>query len=263
MRVLTGLQLAQSQSVTGVTTIQPAAACEYPISVDRQVASVSELCGRLMGAVASCVDVPVVLHGDDSSVIGVGYGLLQQADRLGMLYFDAHGDANTFETSPSGCIYGMGVAHLLGHGCPQILALNGSRHYLNPKDVFLVGTRSLDPGEEGFIREEGLNVFSAPEVGADLPWVIRSIEGLVVQRGIRRLYVHIDQDVIDPIESGATLCREEDGISVEQLLLLIGCEWCRSRMGAVSIGNYFPGLDEDGRTLTVIERTLRSLGVIA
>jgi len=73
---------------------------------------------------------PIVLHGDDSSIMGTGFGLLETKKNFGIIYFDAHGDINSPKTSLSGCLFGMGLSHLTGDGFNEILEISDNSIFL-------------------------------------------------------------------------------------------------------------------------------------
>src|SRR5262245_35763325 len=73
--------------------------------------------------------MPLVLGGDHSIAIGSVAGssdyLASRGETVGLVWFDAHGDANTPDTTPSGNIHGMSLAVLLGHGDRDLTHLGG------------------------------------------------------------------------------------------------------------------------------------------
>src|SRR5438477_6045496 len=117
---------------------------------------------------------PLVLGGCCCSHIGAVEGLAARQGRLSLIWFDAHGDLNTPESSPSGNQWGMPLRMLLDSGAVEA------------EDTALVGARSLDPPEEDFLRSNGVHV------GID--GIERAIEGAACA------YVAIDCDVLEPSE---------------------------------------------------------------
>jgi arginase len=117
---------------------------------------------------------PLILGGCCCSHIGAVEGLAASQDRLAVIWFDAHGDLNTPESSPSGNLWGMPLRKLIDSGA------------VDAGDVALVGARNLDPPEEAFIREQGVHV---GEEG-----IVRALEGVAY------CYVAFDVDVLEPSE---------------------------------------------------------------
>ena len=131
---------------------------------------------------------PLVLGGDCCSHVGAVEGLSAGHDQIGVVWFDAHGDLNTPETSPSGNTWGMPLRMLIDSGA------------VAAQNVALVGARNLDPPEEEFIAASGVH-----EGGAEA--IAQAMEGLDC------VYVALDCDVFEPAEISSFM-PEPGGLSV-------------------------------------------------
>jgi arginase len=109
---------------------------------------------QTLALAADLPERPLILGGCCCSHIGAVEGLAARQDRLSVIWFDAHGDLNTAETSPSGNLWGMPLRQLIDSGA------------VDAGDVALVGARNLDPPEEVFIREHGVHVGEEGIAGA-------------------------------------------------------------------------------------------------
>src|SRR5215475_4900733 len=94
---------------------------------------IKETCENLRDTVGRVLEkggLPVVLGGDHSIAMGTIAGLSrfyrERKEKIGLIWFDAHADSNTAETSPSGNIHGMPLAVALGLGAPELVNLAGS-----------------------------------------------------------------------------------------------------------------------------------------
>ena len=103
---------------------------------------------------------PLVIGGDHSLGLGSASGVGKCYDDFGIIWLDAHGDINTSETSPSGNIHGMPLSALMGMGSEELVNIYAPGNKVNPQNVFLVGTRSLDEGEWDLIEREKLSVYT-------------------------------------------------------------------------------------------------------
>jgi arginase len=140
---------------------------------------------------------PLVLGGDCCSHVGAIEGLAARQGRLSVVWFDAHGDLNTPESSPSGNTWGMPLRMLLDSGA------------IDAADVALVGARNLDPPEVDFIRSSGLRI-GEDGIGQALD-------------GVGCTYVALDVDVLEPSEMSVFM-PEPEGASraeIERLLRLV------------------------------------------
>ena len=204
---------------------------------------------------------PIVLHGDDSSIMGTGFGLLEAKKRIGVIYFDAHGDINSPKTSLSGFLFGMGLSHLIGNGYDELLKLANEDYFILPKNICLIGTRNLDPGEELFINNSDINLFGVNEIRKNITKICEDLLKVLNDNLVQDVYIHIDQDVIDPLFSGASLCQEKDGLFTEELYYMLSFIKSNFNVSAISLGNYLPSIDYDKKTLNIIENSLSILGV--
>ncbi|MCX7781584.1 MAG: arginase [Negativicutes bacterium] len=144
---------------------------------------------------------PLVIGGDHSIAIGTISGVLQHKKRLGVLWFDAHGDINTVETSPSGNIHGMPVAVCLGLGHERLTGIVGRDVKLNPEKFVMIGTRDLDPGEKVLIKKLGITAFTMHEI--DMLGMAQVMERAlrIVADGTDGVHVSFDMDVMDPLHA--------------------------------------------------------------
>lgn len=112
--------------------------------------------------------LPLVIGGDHAiacgSIAGVASFHRDAGKKTGLIWFDAHGDMNTPDSSPSGNVHGMPLATCLGRG-PQALAeLAGPAPMLDVNNCVLVGVHELDNGERSLIRETGLRIYTMREI---------------------------------------------------------------------------------------------------
>lgn len=147
---------------------------------------------------------PIILGGDHSIAIGTFSGVSsfyrEIGHEVGLIWFDAHSDINTPESSTSGNIHGMPLAHLLGKGNKNLVDLEGFSPKLNPKYFAHIGGRDIDPGERENIYDMGLrdNFFTMSEIDrlGMHECVSRAIE--IVSKAPGGYAVTFDVDMLDP-----------------------------------------------------------------
>jgi arginase len=132
---------------------------------------ITAVCEQLAADVKKSLEggeLPIVLGGDHSIAIGSVSGVTsfyrQRGESVGLIWFDAHADMNTPETSPSGNIHGMPLAVLLGHGAPELTDIEGFSPKLDPRFCAHIGARDVDPGERELIRRLGMRFFTMREI---------------------------------------------------------------------------------------------------
>jgi len=147
-------------------------------------------------------EIPLVIGGDHSIAMGTVAGVSayfrqQQAD-IGLIWFDAHGDMNLPETSPSGNIHGMPLAHLLGHGDSDLANILGQRPAVKPENVVLLGIRDIDDNERQIIRDSGIKVFTMSDID-ELGMTDVSRQTLeIVTTNTAGFHISFDVDGCDP-----------------------------------------------------------------
>ena len=132
---------------------------------------ITAACTQLAADVEDIMDadqLPLVLGGDHSiamgSIAGVSSYFRRRSESLGLIWFDAHADMNTPETTPSGHIHGMPLGVLLGYGAPELTGLKGFSPKLDPKLCAHIGARDIDPGEKELIKKLGIRFFTMREI---------------------------------------------------------------------------------------------------
>jgi arginase len=150
---------------------------------------------QTLALAASLPERPLVLGGCCCAHVGAVEGLATRHDRLGVAWFDAHGDLNSPETSPSGNAWGMPLRMLIDSGT------------VAPGDVVLIGARNLDPPEEEFIAATGLRTGE------------RGVEEALA--GVDAVYVALDCDVLDPDDVVVSFMPEAGGLTVPETAAIL------------------------------------------
>ena len=178
---------------------------------------------------------PVSIAGDCCTTIGVLKGLQRSGANPLLLWLDAHGDFNTWETSPSGFIGGMPLAMIVGRG-DQTLMQAIELQPLREQDVFLIDARDLDPEERKAVQQSAVHHVTD----------ISSIPKILPPG--RPIYVHLDVDVIDQGEAPAMAYPVPGGPGLDPLCAMAGRLANTGRVLAVSMTLWDLESDRDGRT---------------
>lgn len=175
----------------------------------------TELCDQIDGEMQKG-RLPLVLGGDHSIAIGTIAGVHKHKKNLGVIWFDAHGDINTAETSPSGNIHGMPVAVSLGMGHEKLTSIGGAEPKLSPKNIVFIGCRDLDASERVMLREQGITLFTMHEV--DRYGITEIIERavMVASAGTEGIHVSFDLDCLDPSYVQGTGTRVAGGLTYRE-----------------------------------------------
>jgi len=137
----------------------------------KYVREISAACEQLAEQVRRIMEgneLPLILGGDHSiaigSLAGVSSYFRAREQTVGLIWFDAHADMNTPESTPSGNIHGMPLAVVLGYGAPQLTEVGGFSPKLDPRFCAHVGARDIDPGERELIKKLGIRFFTMREI---------------------------------------------------------------------------------------------------
>jgi arginase len=183
---------------------------------------------------------PIVLSGNCNSCLGTTAGIAEE--ELGVIWFDAHADFNTPDTTPSGFLDGMALGALTGRCFHQMTGtINGFRAVSDDR-VVLVGARHLDPSEEAALKTSAVTRVSASAVATDLPAAVGSLH----ERS-KNIYLHVDLDVLDASEGKANTYAVGGGLSVSELEDAVRTITQALRVRGVALTAYDPLADVDGR----------------
>ena len=197
--------------------------------------------------------VAVVLSGNCGMAVGGVCGLGPR--RTGVLWFDAHGDLNTPETSTSGFFDGMTFAMLLGRGFRALAATIPHFEPLPVAQAALLGARDLDPPERELVERERLLALSVER--------LRTSAGLdalaTLASRVERLYVHVDLDALDPQVLRANRLPAPDGLDVSDVVQAVGAAARRAPVAAIGFASYDPAADERDPGPVVVRELLDGL----
>ena len=212
-------------------------------------------------------EIPVILGGDHSIAIGSFSALSShfrsRDQEIGLIWFDAHADINTPESSPSGNIHGMPLSVLLGKGAKDLVDLEGFSPKLNPAYFAHVGARDVDAGEKRQICGAGMrdNFFSMSDI--DKRGMLACVSDAVdiASQASGGFAVTFDVDMIDPrfAPGSGTLVRGGTTYREAHLALEIIAE--RGGMRSFEIVEVNPMLDQSNITVELAcELILSALG---
>lgn len=223
------------------------------------VAEKSEILAKKVEEVVKSGAFPLVLGGDHSIAIGTLAGVAKHYHNLGVIWYDAHGDLNTADTSPSGNIHGMPLAVSLGWGHSLLTEIEGYTPKIKPENVVIVGARALDDGEKALIREKGIKVFTMHEI--DRLGMTKVMEETISYLKDRTDGVHLslDLDGLDPNDAPGVGTPVIGGISYRESNLAMEMLAEADFITSAEFVEVNPILDERNKTATVAVALMGSL----
>ncbi|WML42627.1 arginase [Neobacillus sp. PS3-40] len=228
----------------------------------RNLDLVSEKSTKLAAKVDEVVQsgsFPLVLGGDHSIAIGTLAGVSKHYKNLGVIWYDAHGDLNTAETSPSGNIHGMPLAVSIGLGHPSLTEIAGYAPKVKPENVVIIGARALDDGEKELIKEIGIKVYTMHEI--DRLGMAAVMEETISYLKERTDGVHLslDLDGLDPNDAPGVGTPVIGGISYRESHLAMEMLEESGIITSAEFVEVNPILDEKNKTATVAVELMGSL----
>jgi arginase len=196
--------------------------------------------------------LPLVLGGDHSLGIGSVAGSTSyyagRGESLGLIWFDAHGDANTPETTPSGNIHGMSLAVCLGLGDPDLVKLCGRQPKVQARNTVLIGIRDLDDGEREILKRTGCTVYTMRDLDErGMHDVVDEAVGIAGD-GTAAIHLSVDMDVMDPEDAPGTGTPVWGGITYREAHLAMELINDRAEIAAIDIVEVNPVLDNQNLT---------------
>ncbi len=201
-----------------------------------------------VGLYATCPSMPGMVAGLQHS------GPTREPIRIGMLWLDAHPDINTPETTRSGSLGGMPVAVATGRALQRMRLDARLDPALSDRHIVMGGVRLTDPLEQQILDDSFIEQLSVDDLRTASPTVFAQLDRL--NQLVDKIYVHIDMDVLDPVEVMGHGNKVPNGPSSQQLASLFEQIFKRypkaSAIGFATI----PTQDEGGLSLAAVNRMI-------
>jgi len=206
-------------------------------------------------------EFPLILGGDCSILLGSMLALRRRG-QFGLLFIDGHADFYQPEVNPNGEAASMELAFVTGFGPELLTNLEQREPLVRAKDTVAFGFRDIDEQ-----RQYGSQPLSADLLALDLP----TIRGLGVDKAVASalervarpdldgFFIHVDADVLDDAIMPAVDYRLADGLTWEELRLVLKAALSTGRAAGLEITIYNPALDEDGLAGRELTSTLASV----
>lgn len=221
----------------------------------RFLPEIARCCRRLRARVERVLDAggfPLVVGGDHSIACGTVAGLSswhqRRGQRIGLIWFDAHGDFNTPESSPSGNVHGMPLASCLGFGPDELTRLADVFPMVEARNAVLVGIHQLDAGERALIREAGIKAYTMRDI--DMLGIHRVMREAIeiASDGTAGFHLSYDMDGCDPTIAPGVGTPVPGGASYRESHLVMEHAAESGRLLGLEITEINPILDVANRT---------------
>lgn len=211
---------------------------------------IGEVCQSLCDRVVKVMGegrIPISLGGDHSlamgSIAGVAKHYKSKGQKVGLIWFDAHGDMNTPESTNSGNVHGMPLSHVLGMGDESLAMVGGFKPKVQVGSACLIGIRDLDDREKKLIADSGITVYTMRDI--DRHGVSHVIDEAIerASRGTAGIHVSFDVDAIDPSEAVGVGTPKKGGLTYREAHLCLEIIADTQRMTSMDVVEINPILD--------------------
>ncbi len=230
--------------------------------------TIAEACGTLRDMVSETMaegHFPLVVGGDHSIAVGTVAGVADHFDgrgeRIGVIWFDAHSDMNTPESSESGNVHGMPLAAITGQGPQALTQMGGLVPLVESSRVAMIGIRSVDGMEAMNVKDSDVACFTMREVDEQ---GIRSVmEQAIahVTRGTAGFHLSFDVDGTDPSVCPGVGTPVAGGISYREAHTVMELAAASKKLLSLEMVEINPILDNGNKTsIAAKEFALSALG---
>jgi arginase len=202
---------------------------------------------------------PLILGGDHSLGLGSIAGVSKYIKNIGVIWIDAHGDMNTYETTLTGNIHGMPLAASMGKGPDKLVNLFEHRIKVKDENVVHIAGRDLDPGELELIRSSNIKAFTMDKVkeyGIDMI-IKESIDYL--RDKVDAIHVSFDIDSMDSSLVPGTGTPVMNGLTVEETKTLLSSIAASGMLVSLDFVELNPLLDNNDETAKLYMELLKSV----
>ncbi len=229
---------------------------------------ITDTCTRLAMIVEEAMDrgsVPLVLGGDHSVAVGTVSGVSnhfrRQNAKVGLIWIDAHADMNTPETSPSGNVHGMPLACCVGEGPAELTHIFGYAPKVDPRNVALIGIRSVDEHERRFVQRSGVRAFTMRDVDERGMRAVMQEAVQTASEGTAGFHVSFDMDSVDPQEAPGVGTPVKGGITYREAHLSMEILCDSGALTSMEVVEVNPVIDEVNRTAVLaVELVMSAMG---
>jgi len=210
------------------------------------VAALNDLKPRVEQAVKSGA-LPLILGGDCSIILATVAGARRYYRHVGVIYVDRDADLNVPATTPSGCVDGMVVSHLVGRGAPELVRFWGEPPLVREPDIVLFGVERLDPPEKIALERSPIRRYLTEQIHQKGVVAAAEEASSRMQGGQHEFVLHFDVDAISSDDFRATNRAATGGLSLGETQQALAVFAGRENMVAFEVAAFNPAFDHDGK----------------
>lgn len=164
-------------------------------------------------------EFPLVIGGDHTVAIPSSLASIKKENNLGIIWIDAHGDYNTFETTRTGNLHGLPLAAANGN-CSLLTEFHDGNYYKHCNTV-IVGGRDIDEWEMPNILKDNVKVFTTEDIRNLGVKKVMEEAFKIASNNTNGVHISYDLDVIDPKIAPGVSIPAKDGINLDEAFQII------------------------------------------
>ena len=201
----------------------------------------------------------VLIGGDHSCAMGTWGGVLnglKQPGKFGLIWLDAHMDAHTYATTPSGNIHGMPLAALLGKADKKLSAMYPSANFIKPQNLILIGARNYEIEEYDLLKQAEVEIVFASQFSGFVQVLVKAIDKLSLC--CETIGISIDLDCIDPEDAPGVETPAQGGIKARELIEALSLINQHPKVCGLEISEFNPKTDSKHKTLHLMKEIIEA-----
>lgn len=210
--------------------------------------------------------LPFIIGGDHCQGIGSLAGVKAGSDEdFAVIWVDAHADLNVTESSPSGNIHGMPLSASAGLGDQSFTTLHEKTQKVKPENIYIIGLRSVDEGEEVIIKDNGINVWRMDDIRSrGIEACTDEILSKIKKSNVNTIHLSYDIDSLDSRLVPGAATPVSNGLEIEESQELITKIIDTGKVNSIDFVEFNPVIDQNDVTLnsalSMLETFASSLG---
>lgn len=202
---------------------------------------------------------PLTIAGDHSLAIGSSLASIKKYNNLGIIWFDAHGDFNTFDTTISGNIHGIPLAAITNYEKNYLTEFHNENYY-NPKNTVIVGGRDFDKLEKENLDDAGVTIFTTEDIKNKGFEYVYEEAFRIASSGTNGIHISYDLDVIDPKIAPGVSVPVNNGINEAEAFAFVDYIMKnKDLVKSMDLVEFNPLKDVDNKTLNLANKLLNKI----
>ncbi len=228
----------------------------------KNLIKLNEFNEKLYNVVLKCIDdgkTPFTIGGDHSLVIASALASIRRNKSLGIIWIDAHGDFNTFDTTITGNIHGVPLAAITGYEKRDVTFFHNNNYY-NYENTVIVGGIDIDPLEIENLKDAKVTVFTTEDIREKGMQYIMEEAIKIACKNTDGMHISYDIDVIDPKIAPGVSVPAKDGINLDEAYEAVNMIIKhKEKLKSIDLVEFNPVRDINNQTKKIASKILNEL----